>query len=220
MDQNQNLKHYYMGIDAGLKARMNLVRRLIGDAHWLSDGYHKEELIKEAVRPLISAHIEIQRGFVVDIEMVCSTELDIIFVDPNKGPLWYKSPGLIISQPKAVVAVMHIKTEAGTKEIISAIDSANRLRNMYPPKQQPIQILYCFGNGSKAVLENGKHNIEALDLIITTGYLAVRKGKKRAVLEDKENLGIAVLLHYVMGACHGEQNGLETILKQGWYTSK
>lgn len=73
-----------------LLSRASRVRNLIGDAHWLSDGHHKEELVRAyLVRHLPKAY-RISRGFIcsTDAKTRVSPEIDVLITDEAAELPW------------------------------------------------------------------------------------------------------------------------------------
>lgn len=100
-----------------LSVRADRVRCLIGGVHWLSDGYHKEAIIREFLHKYIPRNLNIERGFIrppVD-DVRCSPEIDILIADPSIHPPYFNEGGLQIVPPSSVVAHFEIKTNF-TKE--------------------------------------------------------------------------------------------------------
>lgn len=110
-----------------LEARAQRVRSLIGDAHWVSDGNHKEALLREFLRRYLPSGLAISNGFVrsPSAENNCSPEVDILIADPSAHPPFFSEGELQIVPPTSVVAHVEVKTtfEKGT------LDSA--LYNVY-----------------------------------------------------------------------------------------
>ena len=83
--RNITPERYLRSLADELRAQSQRVRDLIGDAHWLTDGFHKEFLLAEIIRRhLPGSHIA-GRGFVVSPSHleVRSREQDILVVDTS-----------------------------------------------------------------------------------------------------------------------------------------
>jgi len=95
-----------------LLSRANRVRQLIGDAHWLSDGHHKEYVLREFLNRYLSPQLLIGRGFVrpPDEARCCSPEIDIVIADPLCHPALFCEGGLLIAPPSSVVAHIEVKS--------------------------------------------------------------------------------------------------------------
>ncbi|MET0076394.1 MAG: DUF6602 domain-containing protein [Candidatus Thiodiazotropha lotti] len=106
-----NLVSYLNSFSHELASKANRVRNLIGSAHWLSDGHHKEEILKSHLKKYLPSNIRATRGFVVNpISSQQSTELDILLTDVlNSVPL-LSDEDLIICLPSAVIGTIEVKT--------------------------------------------------------------------------------------------------------------
>lgn len=106
-----------------LISRADRVRHLIGDAHWLSDGHHKESLVREVLQRLLPPNLSICRGFVKppDDEIPCSPENDILVSDPAIHPPFFNEGGLVITPPSNVLALIESKTTYSQGKLVEAI---------------------------------------------------------------------------------------------------
>lgn len=112
-----------------LISRADRVRQLIGDAHWLSDGRHKENLLKQFLQRHLPPHLRIDPGFISppDTTRKLSGEIDILITDPCWGPAFFAESGITIVPPESVVAHVHVKSEfrfANLKDVFESIRSA------------------------------------------------------------------------------------------------
>jgi hypothetical protein len=60
----RNLIGYHSSIAEELQATKNRVRSLIGSDHWLTDGEHKESILRSVLRTRLPQSVSIGRGFV------------------------------------------------------------------------------------------------------------------------------------------------------------
>ena len=106
-----------------LLARADRVRQLIGDAHWLSDGHHKESLIREFLGRYLPNNLSISTGFVraTGQKSQCSPEIDILILDPARHPPFFNEGGLSIVPPSSVVAHYEIKTMFAKENLSAAL---------------------------------------------------------------------------------------------------
>lgn len=108
------------------------VRSLIGDAHWLSDGHHKELLLGDVLRRHLPPHIQARRGFVLGAQGTpheCSTEQDILLVDTSRGLPMLSTPDLVVAYPQQVVAAISVKTKLRKSELTDAIRGLQSVGN-------------------------------------------------------------------------------------------
>ena len=118
-----NRLSYLQSLALELSVQAKRVRDLIGDAHWLSDGHHKEYLFLSLLQRHLPTGIIASRGFVVahNNEAVCSKEQDILIVDTmEEGPL-FNQGNLLIAFPHQVRAVVSIKTKVSDAMVDDAI---------------------------------------------------------------------------------------------------
>jgi hypothetical protein len=110
-----------------LSARAQRVRHLIGDAHWLSDGNHKEALLREFLRRYLPPGLIVSKGFIrsPSEQNNCSPEVDILITDPGTHPPFFAEGELQVVSPTSVVAHIEVKTTF-TRDVL---DSA--LQNTY-----------------------------------------------------------------------------------------
>jgi hypothetical protein len=101
------------------------VRFLIGDAHWLSDGHHKEALVREFLRRYLPQGLSVSTGFVRSPagQHSCSPEVDVLIADPEGHPPLFAEAGLQIVAPTSVVAHMEIKTTFRRDTLTAAFKS-------------------------------------------------------------------------------------------------
>ena len=111
-----------------LDARADRVRQLIGDAHWLSDGQHKETLVREFLRRYLPPELIVARGFVRSpaLQNNCSPEVDILVIDSSAHPPLFAEGDLYIVAPVSVVAHVQVKTNFRKPELVSALLSICR----------------------------------------------------------------------------------------------
>jgi hypothetical protein len=108
-----------------LSARANRVRELIGGRHWLSDGHHKEYVLRELLRRYLPRHLVASRGFIKppDRQVPPSREIDIMLSDFSLHPPWFNEGGLVVAPPAAVVGQIQVKTLLGYKEFSDVLDA-------------------------------------------------------------------------------------------------
>lgn len=120
-----NVSAYLQSWSAELLSRADRVRQLIGDAHWLSDGHHKEELLREFLRRYLPSELNVSRGFVKNSAdlAICSTEVDILITDIKLCPPFFNEGGLQIVDAASVVAHLEVKTSFAKPALKDAIQS-------------------------------------------------------------------------------------------------
>lgn len=104
-------------------SRANRVRNLIGDAHWLSDGGHKEALLTEFLGRHLPSHLQLGRGFVRprDEERSCSPEIDVLIARFDLHPPLFNESQLLIVPPGSVFGHLQSKSELTAGSLRAAI---------------------------------------------------------------------------------------------------
>lgn len=122
----RDIKSYIKSWGLELTAKADRVRNLIGDAHWLSDGRHKEFLIKGFLQKYLSDSYLIENGFICpsDDKGEISGEIDIIVADPTIQPPWFNENDLIIVPPSSVRAHIHVKSTFSSTSLKDVMQSA------------------------------------------------------------------------------------------------
>lgn len=106
-----------------LKSRSDRVRNLIGSAHWLSDGHHKEDILRQFLIRHLPPRLRITRGFMRSSEPSdgVSREIDAMVSDSEGELPWFAEGGLIIAPPSSVLAQVHVKTEFAARELADVL---------------------------------------------------------------------------------------------------
>lgn len=111
-------EQFLRSLAADLEAQANRVRDLIGDAHWLSDGRHKERLLTSVVRNHCPPSMDVSTGFVIShTQGGCSREQDLLVVDCSREVPLFREGGLAIAFPRSVVAAISVKTTFDLAEL-------------------------------------------------------------------------------------------------------
>jgi hypothetical protein len=108
-----------------LLSKADRVRNLIGDKHWVSDGYHKEELVRQFLIRHLPSRLRITRGFIChsDHKSNVSPEIDVLISNRNLGLPWFVEGELVIVPPSCAVGQIHVKTKCESKEVNSVLET-------------------------------------------------------------------------------------------------
>jgi hypothetical protein len=130
MDPNRN--RYLSSISAELRTQATRIRDLIGDKHWLSDGHHKEYLVKSVLGRHVPSGVCVDRGFVAHPRRpdLVSREQDLLFVDASALQPVFHQGGLCIAFPQHVMAAIAVKTTLAKKELEDACETIRSLRRV------------------------------------------------------------------------------------------
>ena len=114
---------YFRSLSAELEAQANRVRCLIGSAHWLSDGGHKESILRHIIERHMPSGTLVARGFIVNnsSDEACSREQDIFIVDTSSEAPLFNQGGLIITPQEYVYASVSVKSAFGKNEFLDAL---------------------------------------------------------------------------------------------------
>jgi hypothetical protein len=138
-----NIPRYLATWSEELSSRANRVRLLIGNAHWLSDGHHKEFLIREFLGRHLPPQFSVTRGFIrpPDESDRCSPEIDVLVSNPELHPPFFNEGGLVITVPSACIAYIEVKTNFEKKSLLEALSSqieTQKILTRYSVKPQNV----------------------------------------------------------------------------------
>ncbi len=127
------------------------MRQLIGDAHWLSDGHHKESILREFLIRYLPRDLNIGRGFVKTTRdlSLCSPEVDILVSDPRLNPPFFFEGDLQIVDASAVVAQIEVKTTFCKSALRDALLNICRTQSIIGDHKDADQVWkgVCFFSG-------------------------------------------------------------------------
>ncbi len=122
---------YHQSLADELKATQDRVRCLIADRHWLTDGEHKEAILRSVLRSRLPEFLHVGRGFVC-YQDAPSTQLDVLITDKSK-PTLFREGDLVIVTPDCVEAIIEVKTKLGQAALSTALttlaEQAQGVRN-------------------------------------------------------------------------------------------
>lgn len=160
---------FLASIASELTSQSNRVRDLIGSRHWLSDGHHKEFLMRTLVRRHLPSGTLACRGFVISsVEPdLCSKEQDILIIDTTReAPAFYQG-GLAVCFPRTLLGAISVKTRSDRKEVLDSITGLNSVRDVARDSADP-RAIWC-----------GAYFFEAGDAVVTTpatAFAMIRDG--------------------------------------------
>jgi hypothetical protein len=144
-----------------LKSRSDRVRRLIGKAHWLSDGHHKEDLVRQFLQRHLAPRLRVTRGFICgsDVELGVSREIDVMVTDSEADIPWFFEGNLIIAPSSAVIAQIHVKTKFDVNELSDVLVSGAHNQAVFEATISGRQLWFgavFFDSGSARSVEQWK----------------------------------------------------------------
>jgi|JI8StandDraft_1071087.scaffolds.fasta_scaffold35518_2 hypothetical protein len=127
-----NLSAYLESWGLELAARQNRVRHLIGDAHWLTDGHHKEAILRDFLSRHLPQECECSTGFVrsSNAESMCSPEVDIMLFSRRVHVPYFSEGGVSIIDPASLLATIEVKSNFFTKPLADAIKNVKKTRRV------------------------------------------------------------------------------------------
>lgn len=134
-----NLKRFHESLGKELLDVKDRVRYLIGDSHWLSDGEHKEAVLKEVISRFLSNNYSIGRGFVINNKKERTNQIDIIIYN-NESPLLFKEGDFVIVPSNIVCAIIEVK---------SRVNSISELKSFIKKAEKNSKITYSVLGESK-----------------------------------------------------------------------
>lgn len=164
---------YFRSLADEIMSQSTRVRNLIGDRHWLSDGHHKESLVRSVIERHAPSTVLVSRGFVASTadSSQCSREQDVLLVDTrHQGPL-FNQGDLLIVLPATVIATISVKSTLSKVELADSIDCINSARAVLAESSANPPAMWCgafFFRADSAVEKNPqrvyeyyRHGIEA-----------------------------------------------------------
>ena len=149
----QSTKHrYLLTLSEELLARCNRVRALTGNAHWLTDGHHKESLLIGVLKRHLPANVIACRGFVISAvdNTFCSTEQDIVLLDTAaNAPLFYED-GVAIAFPHHLIGAISVKstlTKTTLQDALLGLQSLHSLPDDVLTERHPWTGAFFFSAG-------------------------------------------------------------------------
>jgi len=123
---------YLRSLAFELEASAQRVRNLIGDAHWLSDGRHKEFLLAELVRRHCPSGVRVATGFVKDPALpdCVSHEQDILIADTTAHAPLFDQGGLVVASPSQVLATISVKSTMNSETVRQSLDNQFAVRHI------------------------------------------------------------------------------------------
>ena len=106
-----------------LAAQANRIRQLIGSAHWLSDGNHKEAILRTFLRKYLPPSTYVGTGFVLNssANRVISPQIDVLICDLSRQTPFLLEEELLITPPKALLAHIEVKSNLTSQIAKTAI---------------------------------------------------------------------------------------------------
>ena len=197
-----------------LQSRADRVRQLIGGVHWLSDGHHKEAILREFLQRYLPLNLQISRGFVrSSLSEQCSPEVDVLITDPIAHQPFFNEGGLQIVPPTSVIAYVEVKTQfrkPGLHDALTSIANTQLVLSSYVDLSKVWRSVFFFS------IPESRSSESALKTIAQTINQVVEESasSNSSIFSDTQGLlpvCIATLSNFVVFIRSGKTNN-EVIL--------
>jgi hypothetical protein len=122
MSDPSSFQQYLESWSAEMRARELRIRQLIGSTHWLTDGNHKEYIVRHFLSRYVPCSVEVTHGFIRTQAGACSNELDILLAHRDTAPPFFSEGGLTIAPPEAALATIEVKSTLNRKTLADVFD--------------------------------------------------------------------------------------------------
>jgi len=143
----RSLPKYYQSFSKELEVTKDRVRNIIGSAHWISDGTHKEAILQDVLKRFIPQKYAISSGFILSNDgETCSKQLDIIIYD-QASPVLFNSSNFVIIPAQYVRAVIEVKTSLSTvSKLIDALENLYTIQSIMDKSSDNVYFgIFSFG---------------------------------------------------------------------------
>ncbi|EHY9871043.1 hypothetical protein K9517_004336 [Vibrio vulnificus] len=111
MSIEQNFESYQLAIGNALRLEKDRIRHLIGSDHWLTDGEHKEYVLRDVISGFIPESYRVSSGFVCyPSQKKSSGQIDVL-ITSRSYPTLYKQNDLLFVTADATRAIIEVKTK-------------------------------------------------------------------------------------------------------------
>ncbi len=153
MKTEPNDSSFLTSLSFELTARSNRIRFLIGDAHWASDGYHNENVVRDFLCRYSPKSIEVSRGFIRTVQpngvLKVSPEVDILLTDAMDHVPLFSGGDLKIVEPDSVRAYFEVKSTFSRAKLREALDHIQQVQTSFTDENTRSQVWRCvFFNSS------------------------------------------------------------------------
>lgn len=130
MNINSPNIEYFQSYAEEIKSKFRRLQNLIRKHNGTSGDYH-EELIRSVVRNFLPSRFSVRRGFIFKSTDEVSRQLDIMIIDENYAAAYIFQEGdFAIVSPKAVTAVIEVKTTLNASDFETAVKNVHSAKNV------------------------------------------------------------------------------------------
>lgn len=179
MPVQRSFEEFHKSTAKELSVAQDRIRNLIGAAHWLTDGEHREAVLRKVLRNHIPESFHVGKGF-VSFKDGTSNQTDVL-ITHRDHPTLFKDGDLRIVTPDAVRGIVEVKksvpSEAKLEEYLEKLaDNAERIRKFYKPISWCWAGLFVFNDED----DPDKHTF-GHEVILEAIARAARRKKNRAI---------------------------------------
>lgn len=150
MRNHESDREYLESWSDELIARASRVRQLIGDRHWLTDGHHKEVIVREFLTRYLPTTLDIGSGFIKSLDGgSCSPEVDILISDCSKHPAYFNEGGIQILSPSSTIAYLEMKSSFGSSSLCKALSAVSNTQLSLKEHKNKVWRGICFATVDK-----------------------------------------------------------------------
>ena len=162
MSVQSDLVEYQRCLGYHLTNLQDQVRNLIGQSHWLSDGEHKEAILRKSIKARISEEFHVGTGFAISDDGKSSSQIDILITNKFAPCLFQEGDFRIVSMD-VVRSIVEVKTKQSLAKFKKALkkvsNNAFLLRSYYGAVADnllPSAGLFIYDDSGFEVQENMK----------------------------------------------------------------
>ena len=185
MTKNSDLIKFYVDSDESLYKKKELVRNLISDSHWQSDGLYKEALLKEILEDKLSGtKYHVGSGFIINKtkQIACNKQIDILIFEKYPTHV-FRHHGFYIVDARSVRAIIEVKTKSDDySKFEKAIVDMNRVGEFLQKHGMPVYN-HFIGVFAYEGYESKCYKIDSLK-------------KKLETIFNKESIRNKIISHY------------------------
>jgi len=112
--------NFYFGLATEITGKVRRLASFTG--HAPSIGLHHEEIVREAVRPLLSRRFSPRTGFAYLNSDTVSSQGDILVVDESDpAPYLFQMGDLVVVHPRALACMIEVKTTLSKQTFLQAM---------------------------------------------------------------------------------------------------
>jgi|SRR5215510_1890757 len=143
-------RNFYLGVATEITGKL---RRLASfTRHGPSIGLHHEEIVREAIRPLLPRRFSLRTGYAFMGTDTVSRQGDILIVDESDpAPYFFQMGELVVVHPRALACVVEVKTQLSKETFLQAVRnqySFKRVAALSSPGRNLTTLLFAFDSAN------------------------------------------------------------------------